>query len=88
MSKLNLTQTFKAQIGSGEKREITFLANSGKPMANGETIDLDTLQTRDPETGANVLVKDLNASDSKNFLPLLVDHEWSVDKKAGEVRGL
>lgn len=88
MSKLNLTQTFKAQIGSGEKREITFLANSGKPMANGETIDLDTLQTRDPETGANVLVKDLNASDSKNYLPLLVDHEWSVDKKAGEVRGL
>lgn len=88
MSKLNLTQTFKAQIGSGEKREITFLANSGKPMADGEAIDLDTLQTRDPDTGANVLVKDLNASDSKNFLPLLVDHEWSVDKKAGEVRGL
>lgn len=88
MSKLNLTQTFKAQIGSGERREITFLANSGKPMANGETIDLDTLQTRDPETGELVLVKDLNASDSKNYLPLLVDHEWSVGKKAGEVRGL
>lgn len=88
MSKLNLTQTFKAQIGSGERREITFLANSGKPMANGETIDLGSLQTRDPETGELVLVKDLNASDSKNYLPLLVDHEWSVGKKAGEVRGL
>lgn len=88
MSKLNLTQTFKAQIGSGEKREITFLANSGKMMSNGETIDLDTLTTRDPDTGERVLVKDLNASDSKNYLPLLVDHDWSVDKKAGEVREL
>lgn len=88
MSKLNLTQTFKAQIGAGEKREITFLANSGQMMSNGDTIDLDTLTTRDPDTGERVLVKDLNASDSKNYLPLLIDHDWSVDRKAGEIRGL
>lgn len=88
MSKLNLTQTFKAQIGTGEKREITFLANSGKAMANGDTIDLDTLQIRDPDSGDIVLVKDLSASDSKNYLPLLIDHDWSVGKKAGEIRGL
>lgn len=88
MSKIQLTQQFKAKIGSGDAREITFLANSGKEMANGESIDLDTLTVRDPDTGAQVLVSELKPTERKNYAPLLVDHNWSVEKKAGEVRAL
>lgn len=88
MSKVTLTQRNSAKIGSGEKRELTFLANTGTKMADGTTIDLQTLQVRDPDSGELVFVKDLNESDSKNYVALLTDHMWSVDAKIGQVRKL
>lgn len=77
-----------AKIGDGDKRELTFLANSGNPMADGYTVDLETLRVRDPDTNELVLVKSLDKETRKNFVPLLVDHNWSVESKVGQVRGL
>lgn len=88
MNNKKLTQRYSAKIGSGDKRELVFLANSGKPMADGSTVDLQSLTVRDPDTGSLVAVKDLKESDSKNFVALLTDHYWSVNNKAGQVRGL
>ena len=88
MNNKKLTQRYSAKIGSGDKRELVFLANSGKPMADGSTVDLDSLTVRDPDSGSLVAVKDLKESDSKNFVALLTDHSWSVAQKAGQVRGL
>lgn len=88
MNNKKITQRYSAKIGSGDKRELVFLANSGKPMADGSTVDLDTLTVRDPDSGSLVAVKDLKESDSKNFVALLTDHSWSVAQKAGQVRGL
>lgn len=88
MNNKKLTQRYSAKIGSGDKRELVFLANSGKPMADGSTVDLQSLTVRDPDSGSLVAVKDLKESDSKNFVALLTDHSWSVAQKAGQVRGL
>ena len=88
MNRKQLLQKYSAQIGSGEAREITFLANTGKRMADGTTVDLDTLTVRDPDTGELVLVKDLAEGDTKNYVALLTDHAWSIDHKAGQVRNL
>lgn len=88
MNNKKITQRYSAKIGSGDKRELVFLANSGKAMADGSTVDLDTLTVRDPDSGSLVAVKDLKESDSKNFVALLTDHSWSVAQKAGQVRGL
>lgn len=88
MDKRRFTQQFKATIGSGEAREITFLANAGKVMESGETVDLGTLTVRDPDTGEFVLIKDLTEGVAKNYCGLFVDHLWSVEKKAGQVRKL
>ena len=88
MNKKQLVQKYAAQIGSGENREITFLANTGKRMADGTTVDLETLTVRDPDTGELVLVKDLSADDTKNYVALLTDHYWSIDHKAGQIRNL
>lgn len=88
MNNKKITQRYSAKIGSGDKRELVFLANSGKPMADGSTVDLGTLTVRDPDSGSLVAVKDLKESDSKNFVALLTDHSWSVAQKAGQVRGL
>lgn len=88
MNNKKITQRYSAKIGSGDKRELVFLANSGKPMADGSTVDLDSLTVRDPDSGSLVAVKDLKESDSKNFVALLTDHSWSVAQKAGQVRGL
>lgn len=77
-----------AKIGDGERRELTFLANSGNPMADGYTVDLETLWVRDPDTNEQTLVKSLDKETRKNFVPLLVDHNWSVESKVGQVRGL
>lgn len=88
MNNKKLTQRYSAKIGSGDKRELVFLANSGKAMADGSTVDLQSLTVRDPDSGSLVAVKDLKESDSKNFVALLTDHSWSVAQKAGQVRGL
>ena len=88
MNRKQLLQKYSAQIGSGEAREITFLANTGKRMADGTTVDLDTLTVRDPDTGELVLVKNLAEGDTKNYVALLTDHSWSIDHKAGQIRNL
>lgn len=67
-------------------RTITFLANSGKVMCNGLTVDLDTIKA--PLTdGTLKLVSDLNESDRLS-LPLLIDHTPSVEAQAGAITRL
>lgn len=88
MNKYKFTQKFAARIGDGSQREISFLANDGKPMADGYTIDLDTLTVRDPDTDDQVRVADLQRGETKNYVGLFADHRWSVYDKIGEVRQL
>lgn len=67
-------------------RTLTFLANSGKTMCGGLTVDLDTLKA--PLTdGTLKLVSDLNESDHLS-LPLLIDHTPSVEAQAGTITRL
>lgn len=67
-------------------RTLTFLANSGKTMCGGLTVDLDTLKA--PLTdGTLKLVSDLDDSD-KLSLPLLIDHMPSVEAQAGAITRL
>lgn len=69
-----------------EGRTLTFLANSGKVMCGGLTVDLDTLKA--PLTdGTLKLVSDLDESD-KLSLPLLIDHMPSVEAQAGTITRL
>lgn len=86
-NKLKFVQHFQAKTAEGN-REITFLANSGKQMASGETVDLQTLQVRDPSSNELVFVKDVKSNDVQNWMPLLKDHVMSIDAKIGEVRAL
>lgn len=88
MNKKQLIQKYSAKVGTGEQRELVFLANTGKKMADGTTVDLETLTVRDPDSGELVLVKDLKENTTKNYVALLTDHYWSIDAKAGQVRGL
>lgn len=67
-------------------RTLTFLANSGKEMANGLTVDLATLKA--PLTdGTLKLVGELTESD-RLTLPLLIDHEPSIEAQAGTITRL
>lgn len=67
-------------------RTLTFLANSGKVMCGGLTVDLDTLKA--PLTdGTLKLVSDLDESDRLS-LPLLLDHMPSVEAQAGAITRL
>lgn len=67
-------------------RTLTFLANSGKEMVNGCTVDLSTLKA--PLIGGTLkLVDDLTESD-RLTLPLLIDHEPSVEAQAGTITRL
>lgn len=69
-----------------EGRTLTFLANSGKMMCGGLTVDLDTLKA--PLTdGTLKLVSDLDESDRLS-LPLLIDHMPSVEAQAGTITRL
>lgn len=69
-----------------EGHTLTFLANSGKVMCGGLTVDLDTLKA--PLTdGTLKLVSDLDASDRLS-LPLLIDHMPSVEAQAGTITRL
>lgn len=67
-------------------RTLTFLANSGKEMCGGLTVDLDTLKAP-LINGTLKLVSDLNESD-KLSLPLLLDHTPSVEAQAGTITRL
>lgn len=69
-----------------EGRTLTFLANSGKIMCGGLTIDLDTLKVPLID-GTLKLVSDLDESDRLS-LPLLIDHIPSVEAQAGTITRL
>lgn len=69
-----------------EGRTLTFLANSGKVMCGGLTVDLDTLKAPLID-GTLKLVSDLDESDRLS-LPLLIDHIPSVEAQAGTITRL
>ena len=67
-------------------RTLTFLANSGKVMCDGLTVDLKTLKAPFID-GSLKLVSDLTESD-KLSLPLLIDHMPSIECQAGAITRL
>lgn len=67
-------------------RTLTFLANSGKVMCDGLTVDLKTLKAPLID-GTLKLVSDLTESD-KLSLPLLIDHMASIECQAGAITRL
>ena len=69
-----------------EGRTLTFLANSGKKMSNGLTVDLATLKAPLID-GTLKLVDELTESDQL-ALPLLIDHEPSIEAQAGTITRL
>lgn len=69
-----------------EGHTLTFLANSGKKMSNGLTVDLTTLKAPLID-GTLKLVGDLTESD-RLTLPLLIDHEPSIEAQAGTITRL
>lgn len=69
-----------------EGRTLTFLANSGKKMSNGLTVDLATLKAPLID-GTLKLVDELTESDRLS-LPLLIDHEPSIEAQAGTITRL
>lgn len=69
-----------------EGHTLTFLANSGKVMCGGLTVDLDTLKAPLAD-GTLKLVSDLDESDRLS-LPLLIDHTPSVEAQAGTITRL
>lgn len=69
-----------------EGRTLTFLANSGKEMSNGLTVDLTTLKAPLID-GTLKLVGELTESD-RLTLPLLIDHEPSIEAQAGTITRL
>lgn len=84
MGSLNLDAGSSAKL-SGE-RELVFLANSGKRMDNGLTVDLSTLEAPLID-GSKKLVSQLT-DDDKLALPLLIDHSWRIDRQAGTITKL
>lgn len=84
MGSLNLNAGSSAKL-SGE-RELVFLANSGKRMDNGLTVDLSTLEAPLID-GSKKLVSQLT-DDDKLALPLLIDHAWSIEQQAGTITKL
>lgn len=67
-------------------RTLTFIANSGKVMCDGLTVDLKTLKAPLID-GTLKLVSDLTESD-KLSLPLLIDHMPSIECQAGAITRL
>lgn len=78
--------THSGGITETEGRTLTFLANSGKAMCGGLTVDLDTLKAPLAD-GTLKLVSDLDDSDRLS-LPLLIDHMPSVEAQAGTITRL
>lgn len=83
-------KTRKSFVNSGAPetngRTLTFLANSGKVMCDGLTVDLKTLKAPLID-GTLKLVSDLTESD-KLSLPLLIDHMPSIECQAGAITRL
>lgn len=83
-------KTRKSFANSGDPetngRTLTFLANSGKVMCDGLTVDLTTLKAPLID-GTLKLVSDLTESD-KLSLPLLIDHMPSIECQAGAITRL
>ena len=83
-------KTRKSFVNSGAPetngRTLTFLANSGKEMCDGLTVDLKTLKAPLID-GTLKLVSDLTESD-KLSLPLLIDHRPSIECQAGAITRL
>lgn len=69
-----------------EGHTLTFLANSGKKMSNGLTVDLTTLKAPLID-GTLKLVGELTETD-RLTLPLLIDHEPSIEAQAGTITRL
>lgn len=69
-----------------EGHTLTFLANSGKKMSNGLTVNLATLKAPLID-GTLKLVGELTESD-RLTLPLLIDHEPSIEAQAGTITRL
>ena len=67
-------------------RTITFLANSGKQMIQGHTVDLPSLKVPVSD-GTLKLVTDLTEDDVLT-VPLLVDHMFNIEHQAGHVTRL
>lgn len=67
-------------------RTLTFLANSGKTMCDGLTVDLPTLKAPLID-GSLKLVDELTESDRLS-LPLLIDHDPSIKSQAGVITRL
>lgn len=84
MGSLNLDAGTSAKL-SGE-RELVFLANSGKQMDNGLTVDLSTLEAPLID-GSKKLVSQLT-DDDKLALPLLINHSWNIVDQAGVITKL
>lgn len=85
---MTIRKSFTHSGGNAETEghTLTFLANSGKVMCGGLTVDLDTLKA--PLTdGTLKLVSDLDDSDRLS-LPLLIDHMPSVEAQAGIITRL
>lgn len=82
------TRKIFANSGAPETngRTLTFLANSGKVMCDGLTVDLTTLKAPLID-GTLKLVSDLTESD-KLSLPLLIDHMPSIECQAGAITRL
>lgn len=83
-----MKQTIVCDAGTAtsDGRTLTFLANSGKKMTNGYTVDLQTLLA--PVDGGLLKpVADLSDSD-KLTLPLLIDHMPSITYQAGIIEKL
>lgn len=78
--------THAGGVTETEGRTLTFLANSGKVMCGGLTVDLDTLKAPLID-GTLKLVSDLDESDRLS-LPLLIDHTPSVEAQAGTITRL
>ena len=85
---MNTRKSFTHSGGNTETdgRTLTFLANSGKVMCGGLTVDLDTLKAPLID-GTLKLVSDLDESD-KLSIPLLLDHMPSVEAQAGTITRL
>lgn len=67
-------------------RNISFVANSGKMMDNGQTVDLSTLRVPLMD-GSHKLVSQLS-DDDDIALPLLIDHIPSIEYQAGRITSL
>ena len=72
-------------MASPAGHEITFIANSGQPMRNGQRVDLETLSVN--TANGKKLVSQLTPADTLT-VPLLVDHMASLTAQAGTVVSL